>query len=63
MDLLSTPSLVESPFIIVKIGKYTFGSPSVVTNGNFSSKIIFPNYMNSIEITKVNGQVNTYTME
>lgn len=62
MDLLSTPSLVESPFIIVKIGNYKFGNYS--RGGDFSAftKITYPNYMNSIEITKVNGTVNTYTI-
>lgn len=66
MDLLSTPSLVESPFIIVRIGNYTFGNYSRSGSGGgfaSSAKVTYPNYMNSIEITKVNGMVNTYTIK
>lgn len=60
-DLLSYPSLVESPFIIVEIGGYTFGSYS--DGGNFlSGKVTYPNFMNNINIVKINGQVNTYTI-
>lgn len=60
-DLLSYPSLVESPFIIVEIGGYTFGSYS--DGGSFlSGKVTYPNFMNNINIVKINGQVNTYTI-
>ena len=60
-NLLSYPSLVESPFIIVEIGGYTFGDYS--DNGNIlGGKIKYPNFMTSINIVKVNGQVNTYTI-
>lgn len=63
-NLVSTPTLVESPFIIATIGGYTFGS---VDGGSYSpngdhSGIDFPNYMKSLSITKVNGTVNTYTL-
>lgn len=65
MDLISTQSLVESPFVIVKIGDYTFGSYS----GNSKNKILgstlnvtYPNFMKSINVTKINGQVNTYVV-
>lgn len=64
-SLLDTPTLVESPFIILTIGNYTFGSYSV--NGSFeetnsSVRVTYPNYMSSIRINKVNGQVNQYTI-
>lgn len=65
MNLLSVQTLVESPFVIVKIGKYTFGSCSRIEDrGKLSSvlQVTFPNYMQSISIVKVNGQVNTYTI-
>lgn len=65
-NLLTTPTLVESPFIIAKIGKYTFGSYSRKDIGSglsLSSKVTYPNFMNSIEITKVNGTVNTYVIQ
>lgn len=57
-DLLSIPTLVQSPFIIVTIGGVTFGSYS----GNYKSKATYPNFMKSMAITKVNGTVNTYTL-
>ena len=65
MNLLSTQSLVESPFIIVKIGKYTFGAYNRIENTNkfgTSISINYPNYMTSLNVTKVNGTVNSYTI-
>jgi surface antigen len=64
--LLSYPSLVESPFIIVKIGDYTFGSytkQGSTEKANSTVKVDYPNYMDSIEIVKVNGSVNTYKIQ
>lgn len=63
-NLVTIPTLVESPFIIAKIGGYTFGS---FNKGSYSSigthmNVDFPNYMKSINIVKVNGTVNTYTL-
>lgn len=63
-NLVSVPTLVESPFIIVTIGGYTFGS---YIDGNYQQtgihqNVTFPNYMKSLIITKVNGTVNTYTL-
>lgn len=62
-NLLTTPTLVESPFIMLKVGDYTFGSYSI--DGSYESvnsnvTVNFPNYMTGIKITKVNGQVNQY---
>lgn len=60
-NLLSTPTYVESPFIIMKVGEYTFGK--YVQNGRGGMlNVMFPNYMKSINIVKVNGMVNTYTI-
>ena len=61
-SLLSVDTLVESPFIIVKIGDYTFGNCSKSHNSN-SFSITFPNYLNRITATKINGEVNTYNIE
>ena len=61
-DLLSYPSLVESPFIIVEIGGYTFGAYS--DNGfKLNGQVTYPNFMSQINIVKINGQVNTYTIK
>lgn len=63
-NLVTIPTLVESPFIIAKIGGHTFGSFS---KGSYKSSgahlnVEFPNYMKSLNITKVNGTVNTYNL-
>lgn len=63
-SLTSIPTLVESPFIVVTIGGETFGSYSA--EGNSASgallNVKYPNYMKSVNIVKVNGTVNTYTI-
>lgn len=59
--LLSTRTFVESPFIIVEIGQYTFGTYSYRKTEN-TVRVNYPNYMNSINIIKVNGTVNQYTI-
>lgn len=64
-NLLSVESLVETPFIIVKIGDYTFGSPSYTkqrTTAKTTLNVTFPNYLKSINITKTNGAINQYTI-
>lgn len=61
-NLLSTQNLVESPFIIVEIGGETFGSYSKKKMSNGDLNVTYPNYMQSIKIVKVNGDVNTYTI-
>lgn len=64
-SLVSTQTRVESPFIIVKIGQYTFGHCSDMSNRarlRQTMKVVFPNYMQSLNIVKVNGAVNTYTL-
>ena len=65
MKLLSTPTWVESPFIEVKIGDYTFGSftregtPERILS---EARVTYPNYMDSLKITKVNGAINQYVL-
>lgn len=64
-DLLSFPSLVESPFIIVKIGDYTFGSytrSGSISRFGGSANVTYPNFMKSLNIVKINGTVNTYSI-
>ena len=61
-NLLTFPSLVETPFIIAKIGEYTFGDHSVRKNGNVH-ETTFPNFMECLEIVKINGDVNKYTLQ
>lgn len=64
-SLLSYPSAVESPFIIVKIGNYTFGS--YTKRGSIESQkanaiVDYPNYLQYLNVVKVDGTVNTYTI-
>ena len=60
-NLLSFPTFVETPFIIAEIGGYTFGDHSIANCDGIISTT-FPNYMNSLEVVKINGAVNTYTL-
>jgi hypothetical protein len=71
MKLLSTTSRIEAPFITVVIGGYAFGKYSSkvekVVNpiDGFTRRVIeyFPNFLTAVNITKVNGTVNTYTIK
>lgn len=56
-SLFSDPMLIQTPIIQVKIGNYEFG----VYNKKQGYQQ-YPNYIQSLEITKINGQVNTYTL-
>lgn len=59
-QLTSIPTLVQSPFIIVTIGGETFGS---YTGSGFTGNVKYPNFMKGLSIAKVNGTVNTYTLD
>lgn len=63
--LISAQTRVESPFIIAKIGNYTFGhfdKKSTAQSNKTNLTVTYPNYMDSLNITKINGAVNTYTL-
>ena len=57
-NLISSTSLVQTPYIKVTIGKYAFGC----YNKNALGTEKYPNYVNSLEITKINGRFNTYRL-
>lgn len=67
-SLLSDTVRVSAPFVKVDIGGYTFGvyeerERAIGKNGiwrNVSAK--FPNYIQSLNISKINGTVNTYKL-
>lgn len=67
-SLLASTSRVEAPFIYVKIGGYTFGVYEQPTGGIGSNKFYknvsekYPNYVQSLKITKINGTVNQYEL-
>lgn len=66
LNLLSSTSRVETPFIIIEIAGHSFGLYSKDKNRLSSSfittKIQYPNFMQSLSVTKLNGTVNTYTL-
>ena len=68
-NLISDANLIQVPFIKVSIGNYTFGvyqrSTGQYVSGNSiaTSKITFPNFVKQLNITKINGQVNQYTLQ
>ena len=69
-SLLSSQARVQAPWVKVTIGNYTFGvfdkkTKNLFTgNGEFYSyfNIQYPNYIQGLNITKINGQVNQYTL-
>lgn len=60
-SLLTYPSLVEAPYIILTVGNYKFGSYSKREINN-SIHVSYPNYIDSMTVVKINGQVNQYTI-
>lgn len=64
-SLVSAQNRVEAPFIIVQIGQYTFGKCEKIEQRNNLStifKVTYPNYMQRLNVVKVNGTVNQYTI-
>jgi hypothetical protein len=70
LNLLGYTTRVETPFVQVTIGEYTFG---VYENRDLQSgrdslgvfrlqKVKYPNFVQSLNITKINGRVNKYTL-
>ena len=68
--LLSSQARIQVPWVKVTIGDYTFGifddqtkSWGKNTAGFYQPfQIQFPQYIQSLEVAKVNGQVNKYTL-
>ena len=70
-NLLSSQARVQIPWVKVTIGDYTFGIFDEKTkswgrdNAGFfvPFSIQFPQYIDSLEVIKINGQVNKYTLQ
>ena len=69
LNLLGSTSRVETPFIKVKIGDYTFGvyekskQKLIDNDGKYQLfKTRYPNYIESLSIEKVNGALNLYSL-
>lgn len=63
-SLVSSTNHVEVPFIIVKIGNYTFGHCEKAYKDKLKTRfeLNYPNFIDSLSIVKINGSVNTYTL-
>jgi hypothetical protein len=70
-DLLSSTSRVQVPWVKVTIGDYTFGvfskqaSKDKDSSGYYTKtfNVQYPSYVESLNVQKINGQVNTYTLQ
>lgn len=70
-NLLSSTSRIQAPWVKIAIGDYTFGVFSKnAAKGKDSSgyyvknfDVQYPSYVESLNIQKINGQVNTYTLQ
>ena len=68
-SLISTTNRVEVPYVKVTIGNYTFGCYTkqkayIKTADGWEQKagIKYPNFIQGLNITKINGQVNEYNL-
>lgn len=68
-NLLSSQARIQAPWIKVQIGNYSFGvfdkkTKKIIENNDFYTKyeITYPNYVQSLNIVKINGQVNQYNL-
>lgn len=66
-SLLSSQARIQVPWVKVTIGDYTFGIFDEQTKQNQKDcagfySIKYPQYIDSLEVVKINGQVNKYTL-
>lgn len=70
-SLLSSQARIQVPWVKVTIGDYTFGIFDEQTKSWGQDQkgfyqpfsIQFPQYIKTLEVTKINGQVNNYTLQ
>lgn len=67
-NLLASESRVQAPWVKVVLGDYTFGvfsKQGAKNNSGFykSFNLRYPSYIKKLNILKINGQVNQYTLE
>lgn len=69
-SLLSSQARIQAPWVKVTIGNYTFGVFSEKPKGAKDSKgfytqfdVQYPSYIEKLNIIKINGQVNQYTLD
>ena len=69
-SLLSSQARIQAPWVKVTIGDYSFGvfeasTKKIQKNHNefyTNYNLKYPNYIQSLSIVKINGQVNQYTL-
>lgn len=61
-SLLTYPTNVESPFILLKVGNFVFGTYNS-TNSNSKIFVDYPNFIRGLEVTKINGRLNQYAIQ
>jgi hypothetical protein len=67
-SLITGQGRIQAPWVKVTIGKYTFGvfdkkGVSKNAQGNYEMfNVSYPEYVQSLNIIKINGQVNQYTL-
>lgn len=63
-SLVVSQNHVETPFIIVNIGKYRFGHTEKTYRDRLKTTfdITNQNYIKSLRVVKINGAINTYTL-
>ena len=70
-SLLSSQARIQAPWVKVQIGDYSFGVFDRKTKMQFDENLFvnyqsfgltYPNYIQSLNIIKINGQVNQYTL-
>lgn len=62
ISLLGNDVVLSAPFIKIDIGKYEFGVYRRTEVGAGSVHIEYPNFVKSLNIDKVNGTINQYTL-
>ena len=70
LNLLGNTTRVETPYVKVTIGDYTFGVMNQMdteirqdVRGTYRLRYVkFPNFIQSLKVVKINGQVNKYTL-
>ena len=70
LNLIHNLNRVETPFIKVQIGDYVFGAferyqkkSELNDNGiEITYGVRFPNFITDLDVVKINGEVNTYTL-
>lgn len=68
-SILSSQARIQAPWVKVTIGNYTFGAfnqkekAERTPEGFYTAyHVTYPNYVQSLTINKINGQVNQYTL-